>query len=252
MNTATVTMIVRPRGALRVESHTRPHPICHSRRVALAATRRGPSASTTDRLRLRQSADLPTHEPKRSAIGSAQLTGKIWIADFIYTTCPGPCPMISTRMGELQKPLEKTDVHLVSFSVDPGKDTPDVLRKYADNFHAIQSAGLSLRERNRRSTNCRTTDSSSRFPIGARLRACQSTARAWCSSIDMVKSAAITTRSARCDHGTGRRHEPSAEGTTQVKGSSLERANAQRSTLNVQRSNVQFRRACPLNVDDGR
>jgi protein SCO1/2 len=44
--------------------------------------------------------------------------------------------MISTRMGELQKPLEKTDVHLVSFSVDPGKDTPDVLRKYADNLHA--------------------------------------------------------------------------------------------------------------------
>src|SRR4030095_3911968 len=43
--------------------------------------------------------------------GSAQLAGKIWIADFIYTTCPGPCPMISSRMSELQKPLEKTDVH---------------------------------------------------------------------------------------------------------------------------------------------
>src|SRR6266851_7322893 len=55
--------------------------------------------------------------------GSAQLRGKIWIADFIYTTCPGPCPMISSRMSELQKPLEKTDVHLVSFSVDPAKDT---------------------------------------------------------------------------------------------------------------------------------
>ena len=51
--------------------------------------------------------------------GSAQLAGKIWIADFVYTTCPGPCPMISGRMSELQKPLEKTDVHLVSFSVDP-------------------------------------------------------------------------------------------------------------------------------------
>lgn len=68
--------------------------------------------------------------------GSAQLAGKIWIADFIYTTCPGPCPMISTRMGELQKPLEKTDVQLVSFSVDPDKDTPEVLRKYAANLHA--------------------------------------------------------------------------------------------------------------------
>ena len=68
--------------------------------------------------------------------GSAQLAGKIWIADFIYTTCPGPCPMISSRMSELQKPLEKTDVHLVSFSVDPEKDTPQVLRGYADRLQA--------------------------------------------------------------------------------------------------------------------
>ena len=67
---------------------------------------------------------------------SAQLAGKIWIADFIYTTCPGPCPMISMRMSELQKPLEKTDVHLVSFSVDPEKDTPEVLRGYAEKLRA--------------------------------------------------------------------------------------------------------------------
>jgi protein SCO1/2 len=68
--------------------------------------------------------------------GSTQLAGKIWIADFIYTTCPGPCPMISSRMSELQKPLEKTDVHLVSFSVDPEKDTPKVLRSYAERLQA--------------------------------------------------------------------------------------------------------------------
>lgn len=66
--------------------------------------------------------------------GSEQLAGKIWIADFIFTTCPGPCPIISTRMSELQKPLGKTDVHLVSFSVDPEKDTPEVLRAYADKL----------------------------------------------------------------------------------------------------------------------
>jgi protein SCO1 len=68
--------------------------------------------------------------------GSAQLAGKVWIGDFIYTTCPGPCPMISSRMSELQKPLEKTDVHLVSFSVDPDKDTPEVLRAYAEKLQA--------------------------------------------------------------------------------------------------------------------
>jgi protein SCO1/2 len=70
------------------------------------------------------------------AFGSGQLAGKIWIADFVYTTCPGPCPMISSRMSELQKPLEKTDVHLVSFSVDPEKDTPAVLRDYAAKLQA--------------------------------------------------------------------------------------------------------------------
>jgi len=68
--------------------------------------------------------------------GSTDLRGKIWIADFVYTTCPGPCPMISSRMSELQKPLEKTDVHLVSFSVDPAKDTPAVLRTYAERLQA--------------------------------------------------------------------------------------------------------------------
>lgn len=67
---------------------------------------------------------------------SAQLSGKIWIADFIFTSCRGPCPLISSRMSELQKPLEKTDVHLVSFTVDPETDTPKVLREYAEKLQA--------------------------------------------------------------------------------------------------------------------
>jgi cytochrome oxidase Cu insertion factor (SCO1/SenC/PrrC family) len=66
--------------------------------------------------------------------GSEQLTGKIWIADFIFTRCPGPCPIITTRMSELQKPLGKSDVHLVSISVDPENDTPEVLRTYAEKL----------------------------------------------------------------------------------------------------------------------
>jgi protein SCO1/2 len=73
---------------------------------------------------------------KGEPFGSAQLAGKIWIADFVFTTCPGPCPIISTRMGELQKPLEKSDIRLVSFSVDPEKDTPEVLRHYAEKLKA--------------------------------------------------------------------------------------------------------------------
>lgn len=68
--------------------------------------------------------------------GSTELSGKIWIADFIFSTCPGPCPMISSRMSEMQRPLENSDVHLVSFTVDPETDTPEVLREYAAKLHA--------------------------------------------------------------------------------------------------------------------
>ena len=68
--------------------------------------------------------------------GSSELTGKIWIANFIFTTCPGPCPIISSRTAEMQRPLEDTDVHLVSFTVDPETDTPEVLREYATRVNA--------------------------------------------------------------------------------------------------------------------
>lgn len=68
--------------------------------------------------------------------GSADLAGKIWIADFIFTSCRGPCPIVSTRMAELQKPLKDSDVHLISFTVDPATDTPPVLRLYAEKLKA--------------------------------------------------------------------------------------------------------------------
>ncbi len=68
--------------------------------------------------------------------GSADLAGKIWIADFVFTSCRGPCPIISTRMSELQKPLAKSDVQLVSFTVDPETDTPEVLHAYAEKLKA--------------------------------------------------------------------------------------------------------------------
>lgn len=70
------------------------------------------------------------------SFGSEQLRGKIWIADFVYTSCPGPCPMISSRMSEVQKPLRDTDVRLVTFSVDPQHDTPTVLQEYATKLNA--------------------------------------------------------------------------------------------------------------------
>jgi protein SCO1/2 len=60
------------------------------------------------------------------------LDGKIWVADFIYTTCPGPCPRMTSQMREVQDAFEKMpDVDFVSFTVDPVRDTPEVMAGYA-------------------------------------------------------------------------------------------------------------------------
>ncbi len=68
---------------------------------------------------------------------SGALAGHIWVADFIYTTCPGPCPMMSSQMRRLQASTAGTpDVKLVSFTVDPAHDTPQVLTEYARHFLA--------------------------------------------------------------------------------------------------------------------
>ncbi len=59
----------------------------------------------------------------------------MWVADFVYTTCTGPCPMMSSQMHQLQNSTaEMTDVKLVSFTVDPAHDTPTVLAAYAKHF----------------------------------------------------------------------------------------------------------------------
>lgn len=71
------------------------------------------------------------------SIDRYSLMGHVWVADFIFTTCPGPCPMMSSRMREVQAATAATpDVHLVSFTVDPAHDTPDVLAAYAKHFLA--------------------------------------------------------------------------------------------------------------------
>lgn len=70
-------------------------------------------------------------------LSKADLLGKVWIADFIFTRCPGPCPVMSSRMAEISRELGKAkEVRLVSVTVDPEHDTPSVLRGYADRLQA--------------------------------------------------------------------------------------------------------------------
>jgi protein SCO1/2 len=65
------------------------------------------------------------------------LDGHVWVADFMFTSCPGPCPRMSSQMHAIQTATGNTpDVKLVSFTVDPAHDTPEVLAAYAKHFLA--------------------------------------------------------------------------------------------------------------------
>jgi protein SCO1 len=67
-------------------------------------------------------------------VSRADLLGKVWVADFIFSNCAGPCPQLTLRMRGLQNALlpDWKDVRLVSISLDPAADRPDVLAKYAE------------------------------------------------------------------------------------------------------------------------
>ena len=68
--------------------------------------------------------------------GSAQLQGRVWVANFVFTTCPSVCPMLTTQMGNLSRRIDEEDLVFVSFSVDPEHDTPAVLRRYRETHDA--------------------------------------------------------------------------------------------------------------------
>jgi protein SCO1/2 len=84
-------------------------------------------------------------ERSGKAITLTNLRGTIWVADFIYTTCTDTCPLQTVEMGRLQEEWKhKPGLKLVSFSVDPEKDTAEVLSRYADRYKADSQRWLFL------------------------------------------------------------------------------------------------------------
>jgi len=71
------------------------------------------------------------------------LKGKVWVADFIFTNCGGTCPLMTEKMRKLANDVP-ADVHLVSFSVDPARDTPKALAAYAAEHGASRDRWLFL------------------------------------------------------------------------------------------------------------
>ena len=77
-------------------------------------------------------------------VSLSDLKGEVWVADFIFTHCADTCPVMSLRMKGLQETAQAQGIRLVSFSVDPTRDTPEVLSTYAEQYGADKNRWLFL------------------------------------------------------------------------------------------------------------
>lgn len=70
--------------------------------------------------------------------GMDNLRGRVWVADFFFSQCPGPCPRMSTLMGDIQRLTKDIeDLRIVSITVDPERDTPEAMKAYGQRYGAI-------------------------------------------------------------------------------------------------------------------
>ena len=78
---------------------------------------------------------LTTHEGKK--IDLADLRGSVFVYDFIFTSCAGTCPLMTKSLKNITTRIPASeDVRFVSISVDPERDSPEILRNYAKSFGA--------------------------------------------------------------------------------------------------------------------
>jgi protein SCO1/2 len=72
-----------------------------------------------------------------SSFSGEALAGKVWVASFIFTSCPTTCPIITQRVAQLQEALAgESEVRFVSITIDPETDTVERLAEYAENIKA--------------------------------------------------------------------------------------------------------------------
>jgi protein SCO1/2 len=84
-----------------------------------------------------QVADFSLTNQNDVPVSLAHLRGRVWIADIIFTRCPGPCLRMTRQMKELQDALPReSQTKLVSLTTDPDYDTPAILKTYAERAGA--------------------------------------------------------------------------------------------------------------------
>ena len=85
--------------------------------------------------------ELISHEGKKVRFFDDLIAGKVVVINFIYTTCPDACPLETARLAEVQHILGGRvgkDVHFYSITIDPERDTPEVLAEYRERYQAAE------------------------------------------------------------------------------------------------------------------
>ncbi|MEJ7606165.1 MAG: SCO family protein [Bryobacteraceae bacterium] len=78
-----------------------------------------------------------TDQSGRKFDAKQSLNGRVWVANFIFTNCAGPCPRMTSQLRDIRDSAqERQDLRFVSFTIDPARDTPEVLATYAKHFGA--------------------------------------------------------------------------------------------------------------------
>jgi protein SCO1/2 len=84
-----------------------------------------------------QVADFALTNQLGRRVSLADLRGQVWVADIVFTQCAGPCPIMTQRISELQSAVPASDpVKFITLTTDPDFDTPEVLKRYGEHFHA--------------------------------------------------------------------------------------------------------------------
>lgn len=92
--------------------------------------------------------DFSATSASGAVVRKSDFAGKVFVADFIFTTCQGICPGMTAKMRALAEGLrDEPRIRLVSFTVDPDHDTPEVLQRYAREHGADPARWSFLRIR---------------------------------------------------------------------------------------------------------
>jgi protein SCO1/2 len=103
----------------------------------------GMAAEKPSRLAVIQEApEFTLTDQSGAKFSSADLKGKVYLVSFVFTTCNGSCPATTHRMEQIQEALKEkgllkdSKVRLLSITLDPARDTPEVLRGYMKLYDA--------------------------------------------------------------------------------------------------------------------